>query len=134
MVHVLQEYGLPLDICLMIEKINYKEQFKLIYDELIEKINNDEIYKSHEWYFIQMLSFLRGINYHKPKFNDKLRYYIFFDEFDNDELDNDELDNDELDNNIYNNKINYNHYLLYIDHINIQLYQKKIYDIYHNYL
>ena len=119
MYFTLQEYGLPLDICLMIEKINYKQQFKLIFEELIEKINNDEIYKSHEWYFVQMLSFLRGINYHKPKFNDKLRYYIFF---------------DELDNNIYDNKINYYHYLLYIDHMNIQLYQKKIYNIYYNYL
>ena len=69
MTHVLQEYGLPLDVCLMIEKINYKEQFKLIFEELIDKINDDEVYKSHEWYFIQIISFIRGINYKIPEFN-----------------------------------------------------------------
>ena len=113
---ILKEYGLPLDICLMIEKINYKEHFKLIFEELIEKINNNENYKSHEWYFIQMLSFLDKLNHNNPKFNDKTTYYIF----------NDDTNNIDL--------INYNHHLLYKDHMNIQLYQKGIYNIYYNYL
>ena len=34
---ILKEYGLPYDICLMIEKINYKENFKLIFKELKKK-------------------------------------------------------------------------------------------------
>ena len=113
---ILKEYGLPYDICLMIEKINYKENFKLIFKELKKKINNDENYKSHEWYFIQMLSFLRGINDKNPKFNDKITHYIF----------NENVNNIDL--------INYYHHLLYKDHMNIQLYQKGIYNIYYNYL
>ena len=34
MTNVLQEFGLPLDICLMIEKINNKEQYKVVLMEL----------------------------------------------------------------------------------------------------
>ena len=122
----LQEYGLPLDVCLMIEKINYKEQFKLIFEELIDKINDDEVYKSHEWYFIQMLSFLRGINYKTPKFNDRLTHYIFYEDLNNTNIIN-------KNNHANVDNINYYHHLLYKDHMNIQLYQRKTYNIYHNY-
>lgn len=112
----LQEYGIPLDICLMIEKINYKERFKLIFEELINKINNNEIYKSHEWYFIQILSFIQGNYYKTPKFNDKITYNMF-----NNYID--DINNVDL--------TNYYHYLLYSDTMNIQLYQNKVYETYY---
>ena len=114
---ILQEYGLPLDICLMIEKINYKKIFKLVLEELVDRINNDCIYNSHEWYFIQILSFIRRNNYITPKYNDKITYDMFNNYFD-------DINNVDL--------TNYYHYLLYKDHMNIQLYQKKIYNIYYN--
>ena len=113
---VLQEFGLPLDICLMIEKINYKENYKLMLQDLIDNVNdiNETIYKMHEWYFIQIISFIRGINYQKPKFNDNITHYIF-----------NEIKNDD-------NLTNYYHHLLYKDHMNMLLYQKRIYNIYYN--
>ena len=114
----LQEYGLPLDICLMIEEINYKKNFKLVFEELVDRINNDSVYNSHEWYFIQILSFIREIDYKIPKFNDKITQYIF----------NENI----ICVNVLEKDPNYYHHLLYKDHMNIQLYQKTKYNIYYN--
>ncbi|MBG30888.1 MAG: hypothetical protein CMI31_12940 [Opitutae bacterium] len=113
---ILQEFGLPLDICLIIEKINSKENLKLVLDELVDKVNfkKASTYKMHEWYFIQIISFIRGINYKIPEFNDNITHYIF-----------NEIKNDD-------NLTNYYHHLLYKDHMNMLLYQKRIYNIYYN--
>ena len=108
----LQEYGLPLDICLMIEKNNYKENFKLVFEELIKYIDTDGVYKLHEFYFIQILPFIKKLLIPKPTFSDNFIYMMFQ----------------------YDNTYNYYecHYLLYKDHMNHFIYQKNIYNIYYN--
>ena len=108
---ILQEFRLPKDICLMIEKINYKKDFKLVFEELIDKVEIEEKYKIHEFYFLQILPFIKKIIILRPTFNDNLVLKIFYCH-------------------IYNQ---YNsHYILYKDHMNDFIYQKKKYNIYYN--
>ena len=110
----LLEYGLPLDICLIIERINYKEIFKLVFEELIEKIENNTNYEMHEFYFVQILPFIKTLLIiPPPTFNNNYVSKIFY----------------------YN--VNYktehsSHYFLYKDHMNYFIYQKKIYNLYYN--
>ena len=109
----LQEYGLPLDICLIIEKNNYKENFKLVFKELIDKIENNTNYEMHEFYFVQILPFIKKLLINKPSLNDDIIFKIFYC-------------------NIEYNKDNSDHYFLYKDHMNHFIYQKNIYNIYYN--
>lgn len=101
---VFQKYKIPLEICNIIEKKN----FKLVLEELVDKIEKDTNYKMHEFYFVQILPFIKKLIIPKPTFNDNLIFKIF-----------------------YCDKYN-SLYFLYKDHMNHYIYQKNIYNIYYN--
>ena len=105
----LLEFGLPLDICLIIEKISYKENLKLVFEELIKYIDTNANYKMHEFYFIQILPFIKRLIIPRPTFNDNFIFKIFW----------------------CGIKYN-NHCFLYKDHMNHYIYQKQKYDIYYS--
>jgi len=94
----------------MIEKINYKKKFKFVYDELIKYIDTNENYKMHEFYFIQILPFIKRLIIPIPTFNDNLIFKIFWCDIK------------------YNN-----HCYLYKDHMNHFIYQKQIYNAFYDY-
>ena len=113
-----EKYNLPPEICKYINDINDKELIEYIkvnkrifHTELMCYMEDSETYKIHEFYFIQLLTFLRNNEILHPKFNEQFEIY---------------------DINLKNELMNYNHYLLYKDHINIAVYQNKEYNIYYN--
>ena len=66
---ILQEFGIPLDICLMIEKINNKEQYKVVLMELKYKFQYywKEKFTEHENRFY--------IGFTKDRFGNCRKYF-----------------------------------------------------------
>jgi len=114
-----KEYGLPYDICNKINEICIKQRIvdinkKILHMELISYFKTDNNYKIHEFYFIQLLSFLYKLKPLNAKYNDEYDFNISLRE--------------ESNHLFY---LQYN-YTLYKDHINTFLYQNKEYHIYYN--
>ena len=114
-----KEYGLPYDICNKINEICIKQRIvdinkKILHMELISYFKTDNNYKIHEFYFIQLLSFLDKLKPLNAKYNDEYDFNISLRE--------------ESNHLFY---LQYN-YTLYKDHINTFLYQNKEYHIYYN--
>lgn len=113
-----KEYKLPFDICRYINNINdikvieKTNKNKLaLHMELIHYIDESETYNIHEYYFVQILTFLKKNKILRPKYNKENDIYTI---------------------SLKERNINYFHYILFKDHINIFLYQNKIYNIYYN--
>lgn len=114
-----KKYGLPYDICNKINEICIKQRIvdinkKILHMELISYFKTDNNYKIHEFYFIQLLSFLYKLKPLNAKYNDEYDFNISLRE--------------ESNHLFY---LQYN-YTLYKDHINTFLYQNKEYHIYYN--
>ena len=114
-----KKYKLPNDVCDYINKmcmfqLEVETNKKILHMELISHFQDDVRYSMHEFYFVQLLTFLHKLKPIIPKYNSELDIY---------------------DISLREELINIYHHTLYKDHINIFLYQNKQYSLfYYNYL